>query len=120
MKHHIAKWIFRTLSGNPDEYCVPPGSELRKRFGEIDSDHGKPMFTATTYNNDGFELWITYTAAGPWLVHFRQSEARELAWIILWDWWIKSTWCGLKRRIWYWSLSADRHPRSAQRNKVTG
>lgn len=104
MKHHIANWIFDNLSGNPDEYCTPPGSEVWKEFGEMDGK--RPMYTATTYNNHGFELWITYTAGGPWLIHLWAKEARELAWIILWDWWIKSTWCGLKRRIWYWALSA--------------
>jgi hypothetical protein len=61
------------------------------------------MFIATTYNNDGFELWIGYTHGG-WLAHFRQSDARRLAWLILWDWWVVSTWCELKRRIWYWAL----------------
>lgn len=97
----LANFVFKWLSGDPSEYCVPPGSEVRKLFGEKDDD--VPMFTASTYNNDGFELWICYTR-DKWLVHFRRNEALELAWIIVWDWWIKSTWFGLKRKIWYWSL----------------
>lgn len=78
-----------------------PGEECRLLFGEIDDGH--PMFTATTYNNDGFELWIAYTR-GRWLVHFDAKEARQLAWFILWDWWAVSTWFGLKRKLWYWAL----------------
>lgn len=96
MKHKIAQWIHKTFSVNDDI----PGTEPRLQFGEI--DEGKPMFTATTYNNDGFELWICYTQ-GKWLFHCGAKEARQLAWFILWDWWIVSTWCGIKRRIWYWS-----------------
>jgi hypothetical protein len=62
------------------------------------------MFTATTYNNDGHDIWIEYTGGG-WICHLRQGESLQLAKIIVWDWWIKSTWFGLKRKIWYWSLS---------------
>lgn len=99
---NIADWLFQALSGNPNEYCVPPGSEVWREFGEL--DEGKPMYLATTYNNDGFELWIAYNDSGKWLCHFRAEDARQLAKIILWDWWIVSTWCGVKRKIWYWSL----------------
>jgi hypothetical protein len=99
----VADWIFRNLAGDKDEYCSPPGSEIWVEFGEVDPGHGRPLYTATTYNNDGFELWIAYTK-GPWLTHFRASDARRLAIIILWDWWIKSTWLGLKRALWYRSL----------------
>jgi hypothetical protein len=101
----IERFVYRRLSGDPNEEsgwsCVPPGAECWFTFGPMDD--GKPMFTATTYNNDGFELWIAYTHGG-WLAHFRQEDARKLAKLILWDWWVVATWCGLKRRIWYWSL----------------
>lgn len=97
MKRKIAKWLHKTLSTKNDGI---PGTEPYLQFGELDD--GKPMFTAATYNNDGFELWIAYTRGG-WLVHFWQEEARRLAWFILWDWWVVSTWCGLKRRLYYWA-----------------
>ena len=98
----VASWAFSRLSGNSAEYCVPPGSEVRVEFGDIDDE--RPMYVATTRNNDGYELWIAYNEGGGWLGHFRVNEARQLARIILWDWWIVSTWCGLKRKIWYWAL----------------
>jgi hypothetical protein len=34
----------------------PPGSGQELKFGEL--DNGKPVHYATTYNNDGFELWL--------------------------------------------------------------
>lgn len=95
-------FVFKWFSGNPKEHCTPPGSEVWKAFGE-EYEEGKRLFTATTYNNDGFELWIGYTD-GKWIAHFSRNDALELAWIIIWDWWIKSTWFGLKRKIWYWAL----------------
>ena len=104
MRGKLANWIFFNLSGNKDAHCVSPGSECWFEFGEVDLGHDRPFYTATTYNNDGFELWIAYTG-GKWIAHFRAKAARQLAWFILWNWWAKSTWCGLKRRIWYWALS---------------
>ena len=102
----IHKLVYRWLSGDPfDEmaqgYCVPPGAECRTQFGQLDD--GKPMFTATTYNNDGYEVWVAYTHGG-WLAHFCKNDALQLAKFIVWDWWILATWCGLKRKLWYWSL----------------
>ena len=106
LKRKFLRWAFRVFSGDPSEesghYCVPPGSANELIFGENDDD-GQGMFLATTYNNDGFELWIAYRN-GKWLFHCRHDAARRLAWFVLWDWWIISTWCGLKRRIWYWVL----------------
>lgn len=101
MKHSIVQFIYKYLSGNPNEWHVIPGSECRLEFGEIDD--GKPMFVATTLVEDGFELWIAYNNDGKWTFHCGAKYARQLAWFILWNWWIVSTWCGLKRKLWYWS-----------------
>ncbi len=102
MKQPFARWAFKYLSANPEEYCSVPGSECELEFGELDGD--RPMFQATTYNNDGFEVYIYAPAERRWLVHFRAEEARRLAWFILWNWWVAATWFGLKRKIWYWAL----------------
>lgn len=98
----VEKWVFRWLSGDPDEHCIPPGDRLYYQFGEIDD--GKLMYTAST-GNDGFEIWLSYTWENGYQAHYRAEAARQLAWFILWRWWGLSTWFGLKRRIWYWSLS---------------
>jgi len=31
-------------------------------------------------------------------------NALRLAWCVLWTWWVRATWCGLKLRLWYWCL----------------
>ncbi len=101
LKTRLANWMYHNLSGNPErgENDVP-GDWLHLEFGELD-DH-KPMFVANT-SNDGSELWIAYNG-GEWLFHCRHEHARQLARWILWDWWVKATWCGLKRKLWYWGL----------------
>ena len=96
-KDSIADWMFVYVSGDKEQHCVPPGAEPTLIFGE------DGMYTATTYNNDGSELWLAYTG-WKWMAHYRAAEARQLAWFILWDWWAKATWFGLKRRLWYWAL----------------
>jgi hypothetical protein len=98
----LADWIFTYLGGGGDGWCVPPGANSRLEFGEP-SDDGRPMHVATTYNNDGFELWLGYRK-GRWHCFFQARDARRLAWWILWRWWFMDTWCGLKRTIWYWAL----------------
>jgi hypothetical protein len=102
LKEVIANWIYRNLADSWGGSESPPGSNQVLEFGEL--DEGKPMHTATTYNNDGHELWIAYTNWGKWQFHCRAEDARRLAWFILWTWWAKGTWFGLKRRLWYWAL----------------
>lgn len=76
----------------------PPGSEQRLRFGE-DEEEGTGPHVAVTDVNDGFELWLG--TMNKWHVFYSASEARKLAFFILWTWWVKGTWCGLKRWAWY-------------------
>lgn len=113
MIEQLYNWIYYHLGddwgGNPS----PPGTAPKLVFGEPDDD-GEPMHIATTYNNDGFELWLGYRK-GRWNVFYRDNHARRLAWFIIWDWWIKSTWFGLKRKIWYQAL----HYRVENRHKPT-
>jgi hypothetical protein len=71
-------------------------------FGDDDYER-----VATTYNNDGFELWLG--EPDRWYTFYSAHEARQLAWFVLWDWWIVATWCGLKRAIWYWALHVIVH-----------
>jgi hypothetical protein len=102
VKLTIAKWINRTLGDDWGGNHSPPGSDQRLEFGEIDPGTGKPSNLATTYNNDGCEVWLWW--AGSWAAFYREKDARRLAWFILWDWWAVGTWFGLKRWIWYKAL----------------
>lgn len=101
----LAKHIYNRLGPDYGGTPSPPGTECSLIFGEPDDD-GDPLHIATTHNNDGFELWLGYRL-GKWHVFYPDREARKLAFFILWDWWAKATWFGLKRKIWYWALNVE-------------
>ena len=104
IKYKIAKWIYHRgpdWGGCPS----PPGTECVLHFGDVYEETGRYSYVATTYNNDGFELWIG--TPNKWHVFYSAKQARRLAWFILWDWWFVSTWFGVKRKIWYWALHLD-------------
>ena len=104
LKMRLVNWIYKNLSADPKETAggaSPPGDWLRYEFGEMDD--GKPMFIANT-TNDGFDVGLAYGDGGKWLVFFKAATARDLAKWILWNWWAKATWFGLKQKIWYWAL----------------
>ncbi len=110
MPRRLADWLYKHLA---DEHWgggeCPPGSMLKMQFGPPDDD-GKPMYTASTVPNEGHELWIGTRNGWRFFVH--RKYAMQLAIFILWQWWAKATWFGLKRRIWYAALSAsNRHQR---------
>ena len=104
IKVSIAEWIYKHLGDDfwNDGWQGPPGTLPKLEFGTL-GDDGRPSQVATTYNNDGFELWLG--TRHKWHVFYDAAEARKLAWFILWTWWAKSTWFGLKRKLWYWGLS---------------
>lgn len=104
MKEKLARFIYNKLGDDWGGTPSPPGVNCRLEFGEPDDD-GQPMHIATTDNNDGFELWIGYSHK--WLFFTRAEHARKLAWFILWQWWAKGTWFGLKRKLWYWALHVE-------------
>jgi hypothetical protein len=101
MKLQIARWINKLLGDDWGGSASPPGMLAELDFGEPEDD-GRPMHVARTYCNDGAELWLGYH--WKWLAHYDARDARRLAWFILWTWWAKGTWFGLKRWIWYKAL----------------
>ena len=70
----------------PDDLDTPPRGEYQ-------------VFAS---NNDGFELWMGW--GNQWKYHLNQSEVRALFWWILWEWYGRSRWFGLRRPIYYWAL----------------
>jgi len=101
IKFKLAGIIEHLFSG-PDG--TPPGDYLRYEFGEEKNWDGGNLWVAHT-TNDGFEVGIAYNETGQWAIFMRQKAARQFAKFVLWDWWAKSTWFGLKRVIYYKVLS---------------
>lgn len=93
-----------------DRLCRrPPGGMLSIRVGPPTKviysptlQRVKPLYVVCT-QNDGFELWIGTDDEWRWFIRWDEGVLR-LGWFIIWTWWIRSTWCGLRRAIWYWAL----------------
>jgi len=85
------KWLGDQLCGSP----VPPGSTQHLDF----IDKMGLDWHISTSSNDGF--WLSIGYGGETKVDFWDNDARRVAWFILWKWWAKSTWFGLKRALWY-------------------
>lgn len=88
------------IFGGGDMRESPPGDWLSFNFGMMDGD--EHIHYART-SNDGFEIWLGSPGVG-WKAFYRMPDALALARFILWDWWIVATWCGLRRKIWYFFL----------------
>lgn len=115
MKERIAERIYDSaIAGQGTGRPMPPGDWLTTEFGGADDD-GKPLYHAMV-GNDGFDLYVGYRNQDRWLVSFGMRDALHLARFILWTWWVRGTWCGLRRRIWYWALhvKVTEHERKAK------
>ena len=90
----IIDWLGDDFCGNK----TPPGQQVRLE---------RPLsgVYVADYHEDGGTLWIGYS--DQWLVHMGGAESLRLARFIIWQYWIRATWLGLKRRIWHWALSRD-------------
>ena len=86
--------LYHLLSDHAYGNDNPPGTRARFEF-----KHGSWPEIATTYNDDGALMWIG--TGSEWHTNFNQKDARRLAWFILWNWWAKGQWFGLRRWAWY-------------------
>ena len=80
----------------------PPGDHLRWESPATGKDD-EGLFVGGT-SNDGSDMAIGFRDGDRYLLSLRHEEARSLAWFVVWHWWVIGTWCGLRRRIWYWAL----------------
>jgi hypothetical protein len=93
------RWVYHTFGEDFGGTPSPPGSTQTLQFGQV--ERGVPMHVAAM-GNDGFQIMLGYP--DKWHVFYGSPDARRLAWFILWTVWVRGTWFGLKRVIWYWSL----------------
>lgn len=94
------------LIGTGSEYSDPPEPKpLRyvmrgRKLQRVESSAAE--YQIITPNNDGFELWFGWNSR--WNHHISEREVRALFWWLLWDWYAKARWFGLRRPVYYWAL----------------
>jgi hypothetical protein len=93
---------------------VPPESRT-VYYSEDGTGREVPRGTREAYvlssENDGFELW--FGTPDRWYHHMNQREVRLLTRYLIWEWYVKARWLGLRRPIYYWAL--HRHVRRFRR-----
>ena len=94
MSRRIANLIYNHLGTDWCGSPHPPGDHWRIDFGPDSYPE------IAVWNNDGFELWLGMKYE--WHTHMPRSQARRLAWFILWS--DVRLWFGLRRKLWYWAL----------------
>lgn len=100
----IANAIYEKLGTDFGGSPSPPAAHYSLYFGGKIENHRAttdPEMVAQVLN-DGFDLYVGYPSK--WLISMKEINSRKLAWFIIWTWWIKGTWFGLRRVIWYWAL----------------
>lgn len=93
-------WLYDALG---DEWCGTTGPPANHLVLYVDDQHMRDLKYVFSTVNDGFELGIGYPSQ--WLCILRKEVCLKLAWFILWRWWIRGTWFGLKPLTWYWLLN---------------
>lgn len=89
---------------------VPPEAKTKRYIenheGVVEIDREQSLnveeYRVFAPNNDGMELWFGY--GNEWRWHLSNAETRSLFWWLLWEWYAKARWFGLRRPIYYWAL----------------
>lgn len=61
-----------------------------------------------TGNNDGSELW--FGTPHEWHTHLDSKDVRRLFWYLIFEWYGRARWFGLRRPIYYWALRQHLKP----------
>lgn len=71
-------------------------------YEEMTDERRKHLVYVFSGLNDGSEIGIG--RPDEWFVILSKGVVLRLAWFTIWTWWIKGTWFGLKRAIYYSTL----------------
>ena len=87
------------FAGSPGD---PPQARTLYYADGVEVGRDNPGAYVIASNNDGFELWIG--TRHMWYTHLRSDEVWLLTKWLMWDWYVKARWLGLRRPIYYWAL----------------
>jgi hypothetical protein len=98
MSERVALWVSQKLVVQDGGTLRPPGAAQAWSHVELD---GRRLTVIS--RGDAFDLY--YGRSSPVVLSITPQAALRLAWFVLWRWWVIATVCGLKTRLWNWSLS---------------
>lgn len=95
----FALWLHRQLVHvDPQGAQWPPGGGHGRRWKQADGSE-----VALISQGDTFDVFIG--RRNMYNVTLEAQTAKQLAWWLI-KWWVLVCWCGLKLKLWDWTLSA--------------
>lgn len=101
-KKQISERMFEALSDKVNDAVRAPGAGLAREWRELD---GRTLLVVC--NGDSFDVY--HGRQEPIVFSVSPRIVLQLLWWLVWSWWIVRTWCGLKTRLWAWSLERVAH-----------
>lgn len=103
MKARIADWINRRLVEQRGAFLAPPGGSQHFRMKDPTGAEITVIALGDAFDcYQGKRHFFTFSLTATTMI--------ALAWWVIWTWWACGTWCGLKTRLWNWSLQARKLP----------
>jgi len=94
----LARWLVRLLCTKDIKGQLrPPGSGMGLARYEPDGTH-----VGVIARGDAVDLYYGKDMVSSMSITPR--TALDVAWFLLWTWWVKATWCGLRSRLFTWAL----------------
>jgi len=94
-----ADFLLRHLQVSQPIGQMPPGSDAHVRVtgreGEVTIFGNGETVTVVAGHGDHFRV-----------ARVSPEDALSLGWFLIWRWWVRGTWCGLKLGLWRWALGA--------------
>lgn len=106
----IADWLARRLVVQSGKAIDPPGGGRVFR-------HDTPTGSSFTVLSRGDSFDCYHEARAVYAFSLAPSALLGLAWFVIWTYWVRGTWCGIKTRLWNWSMR-HREPKPLRPSSV--
>jgi hypothetical protein len=75
-----------------------PGAGLGRVFVELDGHAVTLLCHAESFD-------VLHGRKDPIIFSVEPKTLHAIAWWVIWDWWVRATWCGLRTRLWEWCVN---------------
>lgn len=112
LRSKVADVVATRLSVMQPSGVFPPGADAQFRIAQPDGSE-------VTLISNGDSLTLITGKREFTTQRITPPVAIRLGWFLLWRWWVRGTWCGLKLAAWYWSIGVkvEELAESARRNR---
>ena len=98
LREVVADLLLRRLAVGRPHGILPPGADLHGRWLQPNKTE-----LAVLCNGDALTL-VMGSSKEFNVLKITPEVALRAGWFLVWRWWVRGTWCGLKLVLWYWCL----------------